>query len=287
MRADLIRARLEAGEVAKLGLTLIYGPPGGGKTYFCAAGIASSLIDRVFFFSFDGGYETLLSTKKGNGEFLLSSEDLAKVEIFTTSESETEANAGPLIRYILANPKWSGWINPRGQRLTGEGTEKDAYWPGLSTLTERDLLILDPLSFLGMSIHRHNTLKNPPKTKSGAIDTQGIYGRDKEQQIGILGALSGHPFHTACLTHAMSPDVELRDRSFDKDYPEFGSKNMSVLTGSWFGNIIFLHTEGGKFKAGSHPLYKPRVIARSRWGIDLSKIENPTLADLIQLRKSN
>lgn len=283
MRADLVRARLEAGEVAKLGLTLVYGLPGSGKTFFTTKGIASLLIDRCYFFSLDRGYETILFAKEEDGTPVLSQEELAKVHLITTQEGETTAHAGPLIRHLFKNPNWKGWITAEGKRAPS-GKEEDGAteWPGLSALDERSLIIIDPLTILGHSIHKSNELSGKFITKSGAPDTQRIYGEDQIQMSGLLSSMQGHKCHIVCLAHALLPDVQ-QDRHFDMVYPEFGSKNFSVKCSSYFGNVIYLHVTN-KFNAGSHPLYKPKIIARSRQGIRLEKLSNPTLADLIQRR---
>jgi len=283
MRADIIRQRLEQGIIARLGLTLLYGLPGSGKTQFTAKGISSPLIDRVFLFSFDRGYETILFARDSKGERILSDSDLAKIEIITTREGEEEANAGPLVRWIFSNPNWKGVISPTGKRASQRVAEDDVEWPGLNKLGHRDLIILDTITIVGHSIHKHNELHSGLKTKGGKDDTQRIYGVDAVQQRGLLSSMQGHDVHICCIAQAILPDIE-SDRHFDKIYPEFGSKNFSVQTSSYFGNVVYLHVDT-KFRAGSSPLYKPKVIARSRHGVAVEKLTEPTLADLIQARE--
>jgi hypothetical protein len=85
------------------------------------------------------------------------------------------------------------------------------------------------------------------------------------------------------VTHAVdfTPEDDKGDPKYQGTYPLVGSVNFSRGIGKYFGYIIYKHIELNKFKQGSNPMYKPKILTGTRTGVSIEAIEGATLVDLL------
>lgn len=269
MKADLIRKTLQ--EHGILMSTLVYGPPGGGKTRYAMTICKSKKIKNIYLFSLDKGYHSGLFAEDKSGKRVFTDEELNKVSIFVCEDSQKYPRAYDMISSVLASKK-PIWINEEGKT---SNVKLDGYeeFPGWFNMTKEDVVIIDPLSQLGDSVHNFNLKRFSFK------NLMQYYGEDRIIQADMLAAIQSSKFPVICLTQAHIDEQTTTEG--DKVYPVFGSRNFSIQTASYFGNVVYMDVTN-TYKKGSTPTYRLNTIARSRANV---KVEtgnsDSTIVDLI------
>lgn len=85
------------------------------------------------------------------------------------------------------------------------------------------------------------------------------------------------PFNTICITHQIMVDME---DNLKKLVPQMGTRDFSATAGKYFTDIIHCeaNAQAKKFNFGSLSTYRYGVLTKSRNNVDMTKMDQPTLA---------
>ena len=266
MKATLLRAKIiEEGSTQN---TIVYGPPGCGKTIFAMSIANHPKIERVFMFSIDNGFESGLFAKNSKGDRFLSDSALDKMEIFRCEDSPKNPRAWKLIDQVIDTQSNGFWVDNSGicSKMEKEGW---SFFPGWKNLTDKDCVIFDQLTQIGISIHNFNSNKGFVG-KSGMADTLRVYMEDKILQSALLQALQYAKFPTISVAQEFRPEEKSKADSPDS-YPMMGSRDFCLTVASYFNNVVAMDIEAKMYIRGSSPTWRKEKIARSRLGIELER----------------
>lgn len=275
--ADLLTARQAQSERREGSSILIYGGPRTGKTLLAATIAKIPYIRRVFWFDLEKGIETLIYARKGDGSPYFTKEELAKIILFNVKDTSDRPVAATTLLKAFSATQPIPICQAHGAIACKEGCLPADHIPfSLRTCNWEDAVVIDSGSQLADSV------LNMEKALYQYKDLRKYYGEFNLDMGSILGAIQASSTNVVMVTH----DMEIYegvdpDKRFVGIFPNCGSQNFSRKVARSFGYVIYNLIELNRFKAGSGPMFKPKVLTGSRTGVAIETTEGATLVDLL------
>lgn len=254
---------------------LFYGPPKTGKTTLAAQIAEADEIDRVWLLDYENGYEAILTAYR---EGRLSKKALDKIILIRIPDTREDPNAVRTTLKTIASPKSAANIcDEHGVVECTECKKSGGTFTKfqMSAMTKRDVIIMDTLSQLGTSAMNLACLGKPVEFKPG-FDEFGVQGKYLSD---ILTVVQAAPYCIIiCCTHVQLIED---DDGQDKYFPLCGTRNFSMNTAKYFGNVVFLERKLGKLKASS-TIANSKTMAGSRLGMVLDKQKELNIVEALR-----
>lgn len=297
--ADLAK-KIRAQETYQANKFCLYGPSGGGKTLLAATICSVPGINRVIWCDLEDGLPSVMTAKKPDGEYYIQAESLAKAElisipdrtmldpgtmntlreswgaIYGQSAQDKGSNglAARILIPMLTSPVPMHFHQERRTLVKGPGDGISSWC--LRGLTEQDAVVIDSGSQLADSMFSL-AIEGNPEHDHGLKH----WGEFRTSAKAIFSAIQAARCCVIMICHAAEVGADPIKNKLGTLSPVFGSGPASMLVGHYFGTVVLLYHNGG-YKAMSIPTAK-RAIVKTRYGIDLSKIPVPDMADLMGL----
>lgn len=279
MLNDLANAIAKAEvDVASGHSILVYGPPKSGKTALAATIAESTRIDNVYMFDNENSWEVLLWMIR---EGKLSEAAAAKINVIRIIDSKDDPYAIDTMIKCLNSIRHPVYLDTSDGRVlqkkpVGELPEHIIEFQ-MSKLTKRDVVITDSLSQLSASALTAACPRNVADFKPG-WDEYGLQGKWLTDCLAIVQQAKYTNF--VCVTHEiLLPDQDGVERFF----PVCGTKNFCYTVAKYFGTVVSTGTKMKKHIVGSSSVYSDKKLTGSRRGISLEKMNEPSLAALLDL----
>jgi len=251
---------------------LVYGPPKTGKTDLVGQ-LAS--IKKLWWFDLEDGIKTLLSSPRMKKEWL------NNIELFKLPDTQTFPIAIETMLRVIKGGKHSichahGVGNCVKCKALGAAgaTEID-----VGSFGPDDVLVVDSGSQLSASamnyIQRELILKDNYDKKPDWDD----YAKQGRILDRIFSILQQAPFHVVIITHENL--VEMEDGK-KKLVPIAGTSQFSKTFAKYFDDVVYCDIVNKKHKAASSTTYSGSIVAGSRTGKDLEKLDAPSLLELFK-----
>lgn len=255
---------------------LLYGPPKAGKTQLAASIAEDPKVDRVFWFDLENGAETIIEMVKTG---VLSKEAAAKIILIRMADTRANPIACVGMIKVLNSKRNAIYIHTPDGAIVSKPAPSDKR-PilefKLSTLTARDVIVIDTLSQLGESA-LNQAIASP--TMAEAKATHNHYGSAGKWLGDILTIIQQATYcHFICLTQELPVERVFKDDKGNvisseviEYLPLCGSSKMSTKVAKHFGTVIHItaHKQKG-YTAGSTKDYGTKYKLGSRYGIDMA-----------------
>jgi hypothetical protein len=212
---------------------MVMGPSGTGKT----GSLLPLILDgyRVRVIDMDNGLGWLVNKlKQSHPEFL------KNLDFQTFKDKRKMTLGGPMIvgvpnaytKAITALDKWDDGSSPQ-------------------TWGDKDILVIDSLTFLGNAAYDWQNALNPPKQGSGQ-DSRRIYGLAQDAIADVLDAITSPEFrtHVIVMTHVRWTYVvdDKGNRTVVKGGPSSIGEALTDRIGTYFNTMGLVENIGGKRK---------------------------------------
>ena len=266
------------GDAAEGASILIWGEPRTGKTLLAGTIAKLPHIKKVYWFDFERGLDTLIYATKPDGSPYFSEEELGKIVPFSISDTPDSPRAAETILKAFTSPTPLTICQEHGtvacKVCPPEAPKQQFHLRGMG---HTDAVVIDSGSQLADSVlnmeKKLYTYKNLMK----------YYFDFTADMRNIMSCIQAAKTHVIMVTHTTEVYYE-NDNGEQKrlgTFPLVGSGNFSSNVGKYFGYIIYKHIELNKFKQGSNPMYKPKILTGTRTGVSIEAIEGATLVDLL------
>jgi len=142
-----------------------------------------------------------------------------------------------------------------------------------TSLTSKDIVVVDTVTQLGRSILAHATKDKPIEYRPERDD----WGAVRKWTEFFASEFQASRFNLICISQAI--EAELEDGRV-KLVPDFGSRGMSAGFAKSFSHVIFTETLNKKHKAYSSSTHANNVLTKSRTDF---RIEDKNVASLASL----
>lgn len=254
---------------------LIYGAPKTGKTRLVGTAAAIEEINKIYWFDFENGVETLLNMG-------LTDEQLEKVELFKIPDTKENPRA---IETMLKVFSTKSYLDPKTNLHTKDiyicyehgtvncvhcqdkTTKQFAGSPfNLTKCGHNDIIVIDSLSQLGDSSLAAAAFGKDSTYKLQLDD----YGNSGKWLSDILTYIQqAKTTNFVCVTHEMG--IENPDTGKDMIYPLCGTRNFSTKVAKYFGTVVHTDLKLKKHEAGSSTSYASNLVTGSRLNVALEK----------------
>lgn len=288
--ADIAK-QIRSGERARVNNSLlIYGGPKTGKTRLASTIAQVPSIQRVIWFDIERGSDTLFS-----GEAPISSQDMGKIEpVFFQDTSDSPRVAETMLKVLTSrSPIYVDQETGKVGKKTDQ-TIEIAY----RALDATTAVVFDTISQMADSVFALQKILYDYK------DNRKYWGEFHGDMNVIFGSIQSSSAVNIMLAQEMilegSTQAEERGRVLsntatakkssavmvqdDRIIPVCGSQPYSLKAAKYPSTVVRLYTEMKKWKGVSSPITIANVMAGSRQGVDVSKIANPTIADILNLK---
>lgn len=251
---------------------LIYGEPKTGKTHLAATAAKSENIDRVFFIDIENGSETLLGMD-------FTDKEAEKITLIKIPDTKAMPRACETILKAFHSSVPVTICNKHGKVTCAECPTADSVEFDVSSLTHRDVVIIDSGSQLSDSAMRMSMLGRPSTAKPEFDD----FGRQGTWLSDILSTMQAAvDTNFIMVTHALVVEEEMNGIKKDRRYPLVGTKAFCSKVAKFFGTVIYCEIRLGKFHASSKATSKADTVMGTRSGVN---IEDQKTLDLTFLFK--
>lgn len=253
---------------------LIYGQPKTGKTKLVGTAAKLPEIDRIFWFDGENGSETLLHMG-------LTDAELAKITLF--SIPDTRDNPRFIETVLKAFSSKSGTVkicDEHGKAACLECTKdsKGSSEFNMSTLTSKDLVVIDSGSQLGDSALAMAMAGKPAEAKPGWDE----YGLQVKWLSDILSVMQAAIYtNFVMITHTLPIEEEMNGVKKDRYFPLIGTKAMCQKVAKYFGTVVFVEIKLGRHAAGSGSLYRSDATTGSRVGAKVESEKELTMKAIL------
>lgn len=264
--ADIAQSRKTEAIHKEGAAILIWGEPRTGKTIFAGTITQVPYIKRVFWFDLEKGIESLIYNQARC--------DLSKIIPFNVVDTKEKPRAAETIlkSFTASSPQLicqnHGTINCKD---CGPDDPKQSF--NLASCGWEDAVVIDSGSQLADSV------LNMEKKLYTYKDLRKYYFEFTADMGNIMTAIQAARTNIILIAHSL--ELTDDDGKLIGYYPLVGSGAFSRKVAKYFGYVIYKHIELNKFKQGSDPLYKPKVITGTRTGVAIEAKENATLVDLL------
>lgn len=271
---------------------LIYGPPKTGKTLLTSTVAAIPSIKKVIWFDTEQGISTLFSPASK-----LTAQEKAKIVPILFQDTRDNPLAAETLLKTLTSSTPTHIEQETGKFKKFKTDQTISLYYG--DLTASTAVVFDTISQVGDSVFnlqlKFNSFKDNRKY-------WGLFYQDmnaimsciqSSKAINILTAQEQIKEGTKAeegktrtiqksANQSKTSAIMVQD---DKLIPVCGSMAYSLKIGKYVGSLIRLYIENKERSYLSSPTLMANVLAGSRLDIDLSQIPNPTMADILGVRK--
>jgi energy-coupling factor transporter ATP-binding protein EcfA2 len=145
----------------------------------------------------------------------------------------------------------------------------------LSTLTSNDIVVIDTVTQLSLSILAHVTRAEAMDYKLQTDD----WGALRKMTEFFCSQFQAATYNLVCIAHTQ--EAKLEDGRV-KLVPSFGSASMSAAFGKAFDHIVYCEVKNGKHVAGSSTSYSNSILTKSRTDFQIEKLAVPSLLNIFQ-----
>ena len=271
---------------------LIYGPPKTGKTRLAGTIAQVPNIGRIVWADLEQGVVTLPFALAADGTPLLTDEELGRIEVLSIGDTllpSKGAREKAGMTSVMAVPRAAEVMlkmctstiplhfDNEQNKLVPKATENTISFH-LRGMQPNDVLVIDSGSQLANSLFALQELANPEYK-----DPRKYWASFYQDANTLMSAIQASHAIVIMICHSQEtePDAELAKRS--ETLPTFGSVNYSRNVGKYFSTVVHLYLDKRVFKSLSNPITKANVQGGSRYNVDTSRIENPTMADILAI----
>lgn len=288
--ADIAK-KIRSGERKRVNNSLlIYGGPKTGKTKMAASIAKIASIKRVIWFDCERGSDTIFS-----GEAGLSEKELEKIEpVFFKDTSDRPIVAETMLKVLTSRAEVH--IDQETGKTGGKTDQTISV--GYKALDDTTAIVFDTISQVADSVFALQ------KMLYAYDDNRRYWGEFHGAMNIIMGAIQSSSGVNILLAQELllegSTKAEEKQRTLsnaaggkksssilvqdDRIIPVCGSQPYSLKAAKYPSTVVRLYTELKKYKGVSSPVTLANVMAGSRQGVDVSKISNPTIADLLKIK---
>ena len=232
---------------------LLYGQPGVGKTRLAGTAAAIDEFDNIYWVDLENGSQTLLNMG-------LTEAQLDKIVLVKIADTRDEPIGIETMLKMLTSKTPIKICEAHGRMdcavCSKAGAGSITFL--LSSLTHRDLIVIDSGSQLGDSALAAACLGKPGMFKP-TFDEYGIVNKWLGDCLSVIQQCKHTNF--LVITHEIALED---DEGKDKFFPLIGSKAFSMKCAKYFGTRVYVHKKLNKHTAGSSSTYRGDVLAASR-----------------------
>jgi DNA polymerase III delta prime subunit len=268
---------------------LLYGLPKTGKTLVAASVAKLDFIRKVYYFDLDNGFASVINAELTPGVPYLTDAELDKIEVMPIVDSpagdvdtfekmnivnEEVPKAALILSKVLRERK-THYYSYDLQGLAVKPTANTIDF-NFHQLTNKDCIVIDSGTQLSNSLYTLAQVANPDYR-----DPRKWWGAFTQNANALLSKLQSSKAHIVMVCHANVIEADPIKMTKAETIPIFGSAPYSRNVGRYFDSVIYLHVSAGKYKSISLASSKGRVMAGTRFNIDISTLDNLTFADII------
>jgi len=249
---------------------LIYSPPKLGKTRLVGTAARIPEVKRIWWFDNENGHETLLHMG-------LTDEELSKIVLIRMVDTrETPVSSETILRAFTSKvPVSICELHGRVECAECAKEKLPSIMWHLRQCKHDELVVIDSGSQLGDSCMSAACM-GKPVTNKPLLDDYGSAGKWLSDICSIIQQCQNTNF-VVC-THEIGLED---DQGKEKIYPLMGTQNFSRKCSKYFGTVVYLLKKLGKHAAESSSTFRADVLTGSRLGIDLGKIAEPSMKDIL------
>jgi len=248
---------------------LVSGLPGSGKSTLVAQ-LAEHY--NLIWIDLENGADTLVK---------LPEEWKQRVELISIPDSATYPVASATLTDLFKSGRADICVE-HGKVKCALCTKSGAAFDKLdfSTLTNKDIVVIDTITQLSHSILAH-------VTRTQAIDykpERDDWGSLRKITEFFCSQFQAAPVNLICIAHLV--EARLEDGR-TKLVPSFGSAGMSAEVAKAFAHVVYCEVKNGKHLAGSSTVYSSGVLTKSRTGFEIEKLSKPSLLPIFDALVDN
>lgn len=239
---------------------LLYGQPGVGKTRLAGTAAAIDEFDNIYWVDLENGSQTLLNMG-------LTEAQMEKIILIKITDTRDEPIGIETMLKMLTSKTPIKICESHGRMDCAVCNKAGAGFLTflLSSLTHRDLIVIDSGSQLGDSALAAACLGKPGMFKP-TFDEYGIVNKWLGDCLSVIQQCKNTNF--LVITHEIALED---DEGKDKFFPLIGSKAFSMKCAKYFGTRVYVHKKLNKHTAGSSSTYRGDVLAASRVNAAIEK----------------
>ncbi len=259
---------------------LIYGLPDTGKTHLAGTIAKDPSIKQVFWFDLEkSGSETLIYAKTSEGLPLLTPEEMAKITIFSISDTtEIPLAAETMLKVCTARAPIPVCLVHGSTSCKKCGVD-DKISLNLHSQTLDTAIVIDSGSQLADSVLAVSMLANNYK------NLRQHYGEFNIDMGAIISSIQAAPCHVVYVTHELELMKDKLDGKGNKVgdtlvqvVPLSGSRNFSRKFSKSFGYKIYTYKNGAVRQATTE--YRDKTITGNRKPVFLKGLADPSLTQI-------
>lgn len=255
----------------------LFGLPGSGKTHLAATIARVPSIKKVHWFDLENGIETIIFAVDSKGEPLLTSEELAKIQVYRISDDKEKPRAAETL--LKAFTSHSGVKLCQEHGIVNCSQCATTLVPfNLFTMDETEAIVIDSGSQLADSVIHLSQLLNPT-LKHLKLH----YGNFTNDMGAIVSGIQAARCHIIMCTHEqeITKEVQVSNTTTEEKIlsivPMCGSRNFSRKVGKYFGYKIYTYVNGASYRATCKIGKMDKVMVSYRRPVSFEGTADPSL----------
>lgn len=149
----------------------------------------------------------------------------------------------------------------------------------LTTFTKDDILVIDSLTQLGISMISKVVKRNVDKLGDEYKFEWDDYRKQGFKLDTVLSKIQALPVNVVVISHEV--DVEKDDKK-SMIAPTSGTRNYSNTVGKFFDELVYVYKQNGKHRISNSTGFRNDVQSGGRTAIELDKLPRPSLVPLFK-----
>jgi AAA domain len=243
---------------------LIFGPPKTGKTQL-VGGLSAT--HNLIWFDLENGHATLFQLPESQQE---------RIELITLPDTRSYPIAiETCLKVIKGGPVSICESHGKVDCATCKKSVAPVNSIHLNALDSDTIVVFDSLTQLTNSAISHITQGKPDDYKLDYSD----WGNLGKLMDIFLSHVQQAKFNVVCISH--ETEVEMEDGKM-KIVPTAGTKNFSRNTAKYFSHVVYAEVRSMKHRFTSSTTATVNIVAGSRTGVTLEKMNEPSLAEIFK-----
>jgi hypothetical protein len=243
---------------------LIFGPPKTGKTQL-VGGLSAT--HNLVWFDLENGHATLFQLPSGQQE---------RIELINLPDTRSYPIAiETCLKVIKGGPVSTCETHGKVDCATCKKSGAPITSIHLNSLGPDTIVVFDSLTQLTNSAISHITQGKPDDYKLDYTD----WGNLGKLMDIFLSHVQQAKFNVVCISH--ETEVEMEDGKM-KIVPTAGTKNFSRNTAKYFSHVVYAEVKSMKHRFTSSTTATVNIVAGSRTGVTLEKMNEPSLAEIFK-----